>query len=91
MRLTSWSAAGARGVSEETQARFRLSVAPKVRPWQQRRHLLPIEIQFALRHGAVSQVEINKALVRNTNVFGDCLEVRDGIFVKTNRDLLFEL
>ena len=58
---------------------------------EQRRHSLPIEIQLALRHGAVSQIEIDKALVRNTNVFGDCLEVRDGIFVKTNRDLFFEL
>ena len=31
-RLTSWSTAGTRGGSEEPQGRFRLSVAPKVRP-----------------------------------------------------------
>ena len=39
----------------------------------------------------VSQVEIDQALVRNAHIFGDCLEVRDGLFVEPNSDLLLQL
>ena len=44
-----------------------------------------------MRSRTVSQVQINEALIRNANVFRDCLEVRDGLFVKPNGDLLLEL
>jgi len=44
-----------------------------------------------MRSRAVSQVQVDEALVRNANVFRDCLEVRDGLFVEPNGDLLLEL
>lgn len=44
-----------------------------------------------MRSRAVSQVQVDEALVRNANVFRDCLEVRDGFFVEPNGDLLLEL
>jgi hypothetical protein len=44
-----------------------------------------------MRRCAVSQVQIDEALVRNAYVFRDCLEVRDGLFVEPNGDLLLEL
>ena len=44
-----------------------------------------------MRSRAVSQVEIYEALVRNANVFRNCLEIRDGFFVKANGDLFLEL
>lgn len=40
---------------------------------------------------AVSQVEVDEALVRNAYVFRDGLEVRDGLLVEPNGDLLLEL
>lgn len=44
-----------------------------------------------MRSCAVSQIQVDEALVRNSNVFRDCLEVHDGLFVEPNRDLLLEL
>lgn len=44
-----------------------------------------------MRSCAVSQVEVDEALVWNAYVFRNCLEVRDGLFVEPNGDLLLEL
>lgn len=44
-----------------------------------------------MRSCAVPQVKVDETLVRNAYVFRDCLEVRDGLFVKSNGDLLLEL
>ena len=53
--------------------------------------LLPIQIQRAMRRGAVSQIKIDEALIRNAHVFRNRFEIRDGSFVKPNRDLFLEL
>ena len=44
-----------------------------------------------MRSSAVPQVQVNEALVRNAYVLRDCLEVRDGLFVEPNGNLLLEL
>ena len=44
-----------------------------------------------MRSCAVSQVQVDEALIRNAYVFRDRLEVRDGLFVESNGDLLLEL
>jgi|GEM_PF-6441480 len=44
-----------------------------------------------MRSRAVSQVQIDQALVWNTDVFRDRLEVGDRIFIKPNGDLFFQL
>jgi len=44
-----------------------------------------------MRSRAVPQVQVDEALVWNANVFGDSLEVRDGLFVESNGDLFLEL
>ncbi|SBT04012.1 hypothetical protein ACCAA_130007 [Candidatus Accumulibacter aalborgensis] len=44
-----------------------------------------------MRSRAVAQIQVDEALVGDTNVFRDSLEVRDGLFVEPNGDLLFEL
>ena len=44
-----------------------------------------------MRCCAVPQVQIDETLVRNADVFRDCLEVRYGLFVEPNGDLLLEL
>ena len=44
-----------------------------------------------MRSRAVSKVQIDQALVRNAYVFGDCLEVRDGLLIEPNGNLLLEL
>lgn len=43
-----------------------------------------------MRSCAIPQVQVDEALVRNAYVFRDCLEVRDGLFVEPNGDLLLE-
>ena len=40
---------------------------------------------------AVSQIQIDETLVRNAGILRDRLEVADGFFVQSNRDLLFKL
>ena len=44
-----------------------------------------------MRCCAVPQVQIDQALIRNADLLRDCLEVRDGLFVEPNGDLLLEL
>jgi len=53
--------------------------------------LLPVEIQLPLRGRTVPQVQIDETLIRNANVFRNGLEVRDGLFIEPNGDLLLEL
>ena len=40
---------------------------------------------------AVSQIQINEALVRNASVLRYRLEITDGFLIKPNCDLLFQL
>ena len=44
-----------------------------------------------MRGRAVSQIQVDEALVRNANFFRDRLEVRDGLFIEPDGDLPFEL
>lgn len=51
----------------------------------------PIQIELAMRRCAVSQIQIDEALIRNTGILRYGLEIADRFFVKSNRDLFFEL
>src|SRR5690606_39137243 len=49
---------------------------------------LPSELELAVRGRAITQVQIDEALVRNADRFGKRFEVVDRFFVQTDRDLL---
>jgi hypothetical protein len=52
---------------------------------------LPLEVELAMGSRTISKVEIDEALVRNTHLLRNNLEVLDRVFIKPKRDLLLEL
>jgi hypothetical protein len=53
--------------------------------------LLPIKIQLPMRSCTITQIQINQTLIWDAHIFGNCFEVRDGVFIESDRDLFFEL
>lgn len=53
--------------------------------------LLPLKLEVFMRLSTVAQVEINQALIGKVFFFRQVLEIRDGIFIQADRDLLFKL
>lgn len=43
-----------------------------------------------MRRSAISEVKINKSLVRNTDLLGEFFKVTDGAFIHPERHLPFE-
>jgi hypothetical protein len=54
-------------------------------------HLFPRQVKFFVSCGAIPQVEVDQALVWNSDLLGDRLEVVNRILIQANSDLLFEL
>ena len=53
--------------------------------------LRPIQIELAMRGRAISQVQIDEALIGYACVLRYRLEIADGFLIKTNRNLLLKL
>ena len=52
---------------------------------------LPLEIELAMRCRAISQIQIDQALIRDAYVQRNRLEIVDAFLVQANGDLLLEL
>src|SRR5947207_2360416 len=50
----------------------------------------PLETELLLRGSALAQVKVYESLIRNGGTLGEDLEVPDGLFVQTDRDLLLQ-
>lgn len=44
-----------------------------------------------MRGCTVTQIQVDEALIGNADLLGNVLEVADGVFIQSNRDLLLEL
>lgn len=53
--------------------------------------LFPVQVQLAVRRRTVAQVQVDEALVRNTNLLGERLEVVDRFLIQADGDLLLQL
>ena len=53
--------------------------------------LLPFEVKLPIGVCTIPQIEIDEALIRNTDILRDGLEVIDAFLVKTDGDLFLEL
>ena len=50
---------------------------------------LPIQIKLAALVCTAPRVQIDQALVRNSYLLGYAFEIANGVFIQTDRDLLF--
>jgi hypothetical protein len=51
----------------------------------------PFQLELTVRRRALSQIDVNSALVRNADLFRHPFEILDTPFVEPNGDLLLEL
>ena len=50
---------------------------------------LPCEIELAAMRCAIPEVQVNQTLVGNSDLLGYAFEIANGVFIQTDRDLLF--
>lgn len=53
--------------------------------------LFPLDIKFAMRRSAISEIKIDEALIWNADFFRDRFEIVNRLLIKANGDLPFEL
>ena len=51
----------------------------------------PCNLNLAMRHDAITQVQVDQALVRNARLISHALEVVHNVFRQAHRDRLLEL
>ena len=51
---------------------------------------LPSQLEVAMWLSAIAKIKINQALIRYTLVFSQFFEIRNGIFIQPDSNLLFE-
>ena len=50
---------------------------------------LPCQIELATVRRAIPEIQVNETLVWNSDLLGYAFEIANGVFIQTDRDLLF--